>query len=107
MPDNAIENDTHYGLADLWDRLSAYPRLRLHQTIHFGHQLVHVLDDEGRELARRINSTGGWEWRMSSPERWTPQPDEYLVEYEFEGDEERDCFQLEMLDRPFGAHTRR
>lgn len=103
MPDNSDENETNYCLYDLCDQLSNYPKVRLHQTIHFGHPLVHVLDDEGRELARRINSTGYWEWRKSSPERWTPQPEEYLVEYEFEGDEERDCFQLVMLDRPFGA----
>lgn len=105
MSDNSDENETNYGLSGLWDQLSDYSRIRLHQTMHFGYQLVHVLDDEGRELARRINSTGHWEWRTSSPERWTPQPEEYLVEYEFEGDEERDCFQLDMLDRPFGAYT--
>lgn len=106
MPDNEDENETNYGLSGLWDQLSAYPRIRLHQTMNSGYQLVHILDDEGRELARRINSTGHWEWRTSSPELWMPQPEEYLVEYEFQGDEERDCFQLDMLDRPFGAYMR-
>ncbi|EGJ0464594.1 hypothetical protein IHA49_002662 [Salmonella enterica] len=106
MPDNSDENETNYGLSGLWDQLSDYSRIRVHQTRHFGYQLVHVLDDEGRELARRINSTGHWEWRASSPERWTPQPEEYLVEYEFAGDEERDCFQLDLLDNPFDTHMR-
>ncbi|HHO9701272.1 TPA: hypothetical protein ACRZGO_003997 [Citrobacter braakii] len=107
MPDNSDGNETHYGLADLWDQLSDYPSVRLHQTMHFGHPLVHVLDDEGRELARRINSTGHWEWRKNSPERWTPQPDEYLAEYEFVGDEQQDCFQLDLLDGPFGSYMDR
>ncbi|EOK5540002.1 hypothetical protein IOC47_22820 [Enterobacter cloacae] len=103
MPDNSNENETNYQLSSLWDLLSDYPRVRLHRTIHFGRPLVHVLDDEGRELARRINSTGQWEWRTRSPERWTPQPGEFLVEYEFDGDEELDCFQLDLLDGPFGS----
>lgn len=103
MPDNLEENETNYGLSGLWDRLSDYPRIRLHHTMNYGYPLVHVLDDEGRELARRIDSTGRWEWRIRSSERWTPQPGEYLNEYEFQGDEDRDCFQLDILDRPFGV----
>lgn len=101
MPSNVIGQNV--GLSSLWNELSDYPRIRLHKTIRFGYPLVHVLDDEGRELARRINSTGQWEWRTLSPERWTPQPGEFLVEYEFEGDEVRDCFQLNMLDGPFNS----
>lgn len=103
MAYNSGENDINYRLSGLWNQLSNYPRIRLHQTLHFGYPLVHVLDEEGRELARRIDSTGHWEWRNSSPERWTPLPEECLIKYELKGDEELDCFYLELLDRPFGA----
>lgn len=95
MPSNI--NGQNAGLSDLWNELSDYPRIRLHKTIHFGYPLVHVLDDEGRELARRIHSTGHWEWRATSPERWVPLPGDGLTEYVFQGDEELDCFNLDLL----------
>ncbi|WP_318386263.1 hypothetical protein [Enterobacter sp.] len=103
MQANSEQNETNNGLADLWNRLIDYPIIRVHQTMNFGHQLVHVLDEEGRELARRIESTGHWEWWKSSPEKWTPRPDEYLVEHELGGDEKRDRFQQEMLDITYRA----
>lgn len=95
MPSNI--NGQNAGLSGLWNELSDYPRIRLHKTIHFGYPLVHVLDDEGRELARRIHSTGHWEWRAASPERWVPLPGDELTEYVFQGDEELDCFNLDLL----------
>lgn len=95
MPSNV--NGQNAGLSDLWNELSDYPRIRLHKTIHFGYPLVHVLDDEGRELARRIHSTGHWELRATSPEQWVPLPGDDLTEYVFQGDEELDCFNLDLL----------
>lgn len=101
MPSNV--NGQNVGLSRLWNELSDYPRIRLHKTIHFGYPLVNVLDDEGRELARRVNSSGHWEWRANSPERWVPLQGEVLTEYVFQGDEGLDCFQLNMLDGPFSS----
>lgn len=84
-------------LSGLWNELRDYPRIRLPKTIHFGYLLVHVLDDEGCELAHRINSTGHREWRVASPKRWVPLPGDELTEYVFQGDEELDCFNLDLL----------
>jgi hypothetical protein len=96
-------NEQNFGLSGLWNEFCDHPRIRLHKTINFGYPLVHVLDDEGRELARRVHSTGKWEWRTSSPERWEPLPGDFLLEYVFQGDEKLDCFQLDLMDSPFNS----
>lgn len=89
--------EANYGLSSLWDRLSDYPQIWFHRTSSFGYPLVHVLDHEGREIARRIHSTGHWEWRKRSPERWFPLPED-AVSVEFQGDEVFDCVILDSLD---------
>jgi len=83
-------------ILDLYDELRNYERVWFHKTSNFGYELVHVLDEEGRELARLINSTGKWEWRKRSPERWYPIPAD-ATEYEFYGDVDHDSFHLSML----------
>ncbi|QEM94346.1 hypothetical protein FEI17_27365 (plasmid) [Kosakonia radicincitans] len=63
------------GLSGLWDELSDEQRIWFHTTTNFGYPLFHVLDHEGKELARWINSTEQWEIRANSPERWYPLPE--------------------------------
>lgn len=97
MPNNIDENETNYGLSSLWDELTAYKCIWFHRTNSYGYSLVHVLDHEGKEIARRINSTNEWELRSSSPERWFPLPRD-AAPIEFQGDEELDCFILDSFD---------
>ncbi|PJR53210.1 hypothetical protein CWM57_25000 [Klebsiella sp. G-Nf4] len=85
------------GLSGLWNELCDYQRIWFHRTNSYGYPLVHVLDHDGREIARRINSTGHWEWRTHSPERWFPIPDD-AIPYEFQSDEELDGIYLDSLD---------
>lgn len=63
------------GLSGLLDKLCADQPIWFHTTTNFGYPLVHVLDHEGKELARWINSTEQWEIRANSPERWYPLPE--------------------------------
>lgn len=92
-----ISEEENYGLSSLWNRLSDYPQIWFHRTNSYGYPLVHVLDRDGIEIARRINSTGHWEWRTRSPECWFPLPED-AISVEFQGDEEFDCVILDSLD---------
>lgn len=93
-------NSQFYGLSALWPDLSGYKKIWYHITTSYGCKIVHVLDRDGYEIALLNNATCRWEIRRYSPQRWFPLPAE-AREFEFEGNRQCDCFNLDAIDINF------
>lgn len=65
---------------------------------------MHVLNCDGYEIALLNNATCRWEIRRYSPQRWFPLPAD-AREFEFEGDRQIDCFNLDAIDTNFPVVT--
>lgn len=93
-------NRQNFGLSGLWDYLSCYKCIWYHITTSYGCKIVHVLDRDGYEIALLNNATCHWEIRRYSPQRWFPLPAD-AREFEFEGDRQVDCFNIDAFDINF------
>ena len=93
-------NGQFYGLSALWSYLSGYKKIWYHITISYGCEIVHVLNCDGYEIALLNNATCRGEIRRYSPQRWFPLPAD-AREFEFEGDRQIDCFNLDAIDTNF------
>ncbi|EDN7229205.1 hypothetical protein KX16_003633 [Salmonella enterica subsp. enterica] len=93
------ENEANTGLSSLYEALCTHSKIWYHETTSYGCKVVHVLNEDGWEIAWLNNATKRWELRNYSPQRWFPIPEEEekCIPLEFCGDESSDRFNLSLF----------